>query len=117
MSNINGLLPDIVAGPPETVTLTVTAPLKHLCPFVSEEDEGAVTIKWSTCGNTIELHSLARYFRDFRLRIISHEDLTDEIRSDLEGLPGIYALSVATEWTTAGMDISCSTWPIPAARP
>jgi len=110
------ILPAAVPGPPEDVTLTATAPLRHLCPFVEEVDDGAVTIAWSTCGNTIELHSLAEYLKQFADWRISHEALTDQIKHDIDGVPGIYATSVSTAWKTAGMDVACSTSRTPAAR-
>lgn len=110
------MIPKVVPGPPESVTMTATAPLRHLCPFFEEVDDGTITITWSTCGNTIELHKLGEYLNQFSDNVISHEDLTDKIRFDLEALQGIYALTVSTTWQTAGMDVSCSTLRTPAAR-
>lgn len=103
-----------VPGPPEPVDMTVTAPLRHLCPFVNEVDDGTISIEWSTCGNTLELHELGKYLAQFAERRISHEDLTDLIRHDLEGVQGVYALKVTTHWTTAGMKVECSTSLTPA---
>lgn len=111
------MIPESVLGPTEPVTMTATAPLHHQCPFVHEADNGTVTITWSTCGKTIELHSLRQYLEAFRELEISHEELTDRIRYDLEGVQGIYALNVETTWETAGMGIKCSTSPTPAAAP
>lgn len=104
-----GLRP--VPAPPESVTMTVTAPLRHLCPFVEEVDNGQVTITWSTAGKTLELHALAGYLQGFAAMEVSHEALTDELRHDLEGVPGIYAVDVTTTWETAGMGVKCSTLP------
>lgn len=106
--------PVAVPGPPEPVTLTATAPLRHLCPFKDEVDEGTVTSGWSTCGSTLELHSLAAYLTSWAEQTISHEELTDAIRRDLESVPGIYAPTVETRWTTAGMGVTCSTSQTPA---
>lgn len=110
------ILPEAVNGPSEDVTLSVTAPLRHMCPFIDEVDDGTVTINWSTCGNTVELHSLAQYLAQFADWRISHEALTDQIKHDIDGVQGIFATTVATSWKTAGMDVTCSTSPIPAGQ-
>lgn len=104
----------IVPGPPESVTMTVTAPLRHQCPFVNETDEGSVTLTWTTSGNTLELHALRGYLDQFADWVISHEELTDKIRDDLGAVQGIYAVQVETRWSTAGMGVTCSTWETPA---
>jgi NADPH-dependent 7-cyano-7-deazaguanine reductase QueF len=111
------ILPAAVPGPPETINISATAELRHQCPFVLETDAGSVTINWSTCGNTIELHSLAEYLHQFATWEISHEDLTDQIKHDIDGVQGIFATSVSTTWETAGMDVACSTSPILVPRP
>jgi NADPH-dependent 7-cyano-7-deazaguanine reductase QueF len=108
---------EAVTGPPESVTMTATAPLRHLCPFKNERDVGDITVTWSTCGSTLELHALGEYLQQFAETEISHEDLTDKIRHDLEGMQGIYAVKVETTWKTAGMGVTCSTSRTPAARP
>ena len=109
------ILPAAVPGPPEDIAVTATAELLHQCPFVHEADVGTVTIRWSTCGNTIELHSLAEYLKQFATWEISHEALTEQIKHDIDGVQGIYATSVSTTWKTAGMDVTCSTSLTPAA--
>lgn len=98
-------------------TLTVTADATHRCPFVDEVDHGTVQISWRTCGQTIELHSLARYLADYADVEISHEEFTDCIRVDLEHVTGIEVLSVTSVWTTAGMGVTCSTSPTLADQP
>ena len=97
-------------------TVTVAAELKHLCPFVNEADNGRATITWATDGASIELHSLSEYLGGFTTQTISHEALTHLIEQELEGLEGIAEVTVTTHWVTAGMDITCSTSPTPAAR-
>jgi len=98
------------------VTLTTTADIQHMCPFVQEVDNGTVTITWETEGWTLELHSLRDYLNTFRDREISHEELTEEIRAELNSRHGINIKSVKTTWRTAGMEVRCSSWLIPAGR-
>lgn len=99
------------------VRMTVTSPIRHLCPFVNEVDEGAVTIGWDAEGWTFELHALRAYLNAFADREISHEELTGEIRAELSTHHGINAVTVETHWDTAGMDVNCSTSPTPAGLP
>lgn len=98
-------------------TLTATADIQHLCPFVNEVDNGTVTITWKAEGWTIELHSLRAYLNTFHDREISHEELTEEVRAELNSHHGISIETVNTTWRTAGMGIKCSTWQIPAVLP
>lgn len=98
------------------VEMEVTAPLRHLCPFVDEVDSGTVTIRWSTRGGTFELHALGQYLRDWAESTISHEEITDRIFHDLQALRAD-VIEVVTTWTTAGMEVRCSTSPTPAVLP
>lgn len=92
-----------------TVTMSATADIQHMCPFVHEVDNGTVVITWEAEGWTIELHSLRAYLNTFSDREISHEELTEEIRAELNGHHGITIESVNTTWRTAGMGINCGT--------
>lgn len=87
------------------VTVAVTAPIGHLCPFVDEVDEGTVTISWHAVGKTLEMHTLAACLSQWSACRISHEDLTDQIAASLAAIPGIDAVRVLTRWTTAGMTV------------
>lgn len=100
-----------------TVTMTTTADIQHMCPFVNEVDNGKVTIGWATEGWTFELHALRAYLNTFQEREVSHEDLTDEIRAELSGHHGINNVTVNTSWRTAGMEVQCSTSPILVGLP
>lgn len=102
---------------PELVTMEITSPARHLCPFVDEVDEGTVSIRWRTAGKTLELHSLRRYLDAYAETHISHEALTALIRAHLNDIDGINVLDVTTNWDTAGMEVACSTSQIPAGRP
>ena len=97
------------------VTMTVAGSLVHMCPVVDEVDLGTVEIIWRTNGETYELHSLAEYLRGWQDSRLSHEQITDRIRHDLSLAPQIELVSVETTWLTAGLEVSCSTSPIPAA--
>lgn len=97
------------------LTMTVTSPIVHLCPFRDEVDQGSITVTWLTLNGTIELHSLRAFFDSFARAEISHESLTDTIRRELNRIPSIKALDVVTNWTTAGMGVACSTSLTPAA--
>ena len=99
------------------LTMRATSPIVHLCPFKDEVDNGEITVTWVTLNGTIELHSLRDYFKTFAESQISHESLTDTIRRELQRIPSIRALDVVTTWTTAEMDVTCSTSQTPAARP
>lgn len=98
------------------VTMTVTAPVQHLCPFVDEVDDGTVTISWRVDGATFELHALAEYLRGYKDARLSHEDITDRIRHDLSAPPGVELLTVESTWTTAGVEVTCSTSPTPVGQ-
>lgn len=100
---------------PAPVDMQVTAPLRHLCPFVDEVDDGTVTVRWSTRGGTFELHALAGYFAGWADSTLSHEEITDRILTDLQALR-VEVLEVVTTWTTAGMEVRCSTSPTPAVQ-
>jgi NADPH-dependent 7-cyano-7-deazaguanine reductase QueF len=99
------------------VTVTVAGSLDHQCPHVDEADHGTIAISWRVNGQTYELHSLADYLRRFKDSRISHEQITDLIRHDLSTVDGIDLLSVETNWTTAGMEVQCSTSPTLVGRP
>lgn len=99
------------------VTMTVTAPLKHLCPFVDEIDDGTIEITWAVDGATFELHALADYLRGFKDSRLSHEEITDAIRHDLSCVPGVQLVSAVSTWTTAGMEVTCSTSPTLVGQP
>jgi len=88
------------------VTLTISGPLTHLCPFVEEVDNGTVQITWRTRGQTLELHALRAWLDTFQDQKISHEALTDAIRRRLTQLPGIGDVRVTTRWHTAGFVVA-----------
>lgn len=99
---------ETIPASPEPVAMSVDARLVHQCPVVAETDRGRVMVSWFTQGATLELHALAAYLDGFADVTISHEDLTDRIRHDLEGVAGIAGIRVATSWTTAGMAVVCT---------
>jgi len=106
----------ITVGAPHNVTLTATAPARHLCPYVNEKDEGTVTVTWLTQGRTFELHSLRRHLDQFMVEWggeeISHEEFTLKLKDTFAPVhagAGLQVLSVRTDWTTAGMPVVCST--------
>jgi NADPH-dependent 7-cyano-7-deazaguanine reductase QueF len=87
-------------------TVAVTAPLVHECPHVPETDAGEVTITWRTEELTVELHSLSAYLASWARESISHEEVTAQIRADLDAIDGLEVLSVVTRWRTAGMAVT-----------
>jgi NADPH-dependent 7-cyano-7-deazaguanine reductase QueF len=96
--------------------MQATAPARHLCPFVTEKDEGTVTVHWVTEGRTFELHSLRRHLDAFMAEWeaveVSHEEFTRKLRDSLlmnGHLHGLTITQVDTHWTTAGMPVVCST--------
>lgn len=100
-----------------SVTTTVTGPLRHLCPHVDEVDNGNVTITWRVDGCTLELHALVDYLRGWKDTRLSHEEITDRIGHDLSVVGGVELVSVVTTWRTAGMEVRCSTSPTPVDLP
>lgn len=96
------------------VVMVADAPLSHRCPHRDERDEGRVRITWRILGRTIELHALRGYLDAFSASRLSHEEITDAIRNDLSCLPEVELIAVETTWTTAGMEVRCSTSPTPA---
>jgi len=99
------------------VRVTAVAPLVHLCPHVEEVDYGKAHISWATAGQTIELHSLRAWLQSFSNVVVSHEQITDLIKDELEGLDGITDVRVQTSWITAGMEVGCSTSATPPGEP
>ena len=104
----------VTVGAPTGVTLSATAPARHLCPFVKEKDEGTVTVTWRTLGRTFELHSLRRHLDQFMDQWgeveVSHEEFTRHLQDTFDhGDSKLQVLSVRTEWNTAGMPVVCST--------
>jgi NADPH-dependent 7-cyano-7-deazaguanine reductase QueF len=97
--------------------MEVHAPLVHRCPFRDEVDAGGVAIRWEVDTRTFELHSLRAYLDTWRDVVISHEDLTETLRVQLSGHPGLTLLSITTAWDTAGMEVQCSTLPTLAGLP
>lgn len=87
------------------VTMHVTVPVTHLCPYADEVDRGVVEIRWTTAGATLELHALADYLAGYATDRISHEALTDSVQAALEALPGISDVHVLTRWETAGAEV------------
>lgn len=86
--------------------VTVSAPLVHLCPHVPETDVGTVELTWTCHELTVELHSLAAYLASWSDQVVSHEELTLQLRLDLEAIDGIEDVVVTTRWRTAGMVVS-----------
>lgn len=84
------------------VKVSFTGPLTHRCPYFDEVDRGTVTISWETAGATFELHKLTDWLEEFGDDELSHEDVTEAIRSVLAGFAGITNVDVITRWTTAG---------------
>jgi len=96
-----------VSGPIEPVRVEIVAPVRKRCPFRDEIDWGEVTITYETNATAIELHSLAAYLATFTDRPMSHEDFVVEVRLWLDR-PSV---EVSSRWTTAGMEVECSTSP------
>lgn len=85
--------------------VTITGRLVHECPFKDESDQGEVTITWLPDGHTLELHALREWLDGFARVKVSHEALTAAIEAELDDLPGITDVSVATTWQTAGFRV------------
>jgi len=88
------------------VVVTVTADVKHRCPFRDEADVGTTDITWRVNGQTVELHSLRGWLDQFIDSGISHESVTNCIAYAVASLDGIEDVTVATHWTTAGMAVT-----------
>lgn len=86
----------------DTVTVSVTMPAVHECPFRNETDEGTATLEWTTVrGQTVELHSLRTYLDSLDEWVVSHEDYTCHLWSTLVDA-GLSGVTVTTTWSTAG---------------
>lgn len=113
MSEPSGKTPPLTVPCDGNVTMTATAPLRHLCPHVDEIDNGHIAITWNIDGRTLELHALADYLRSWKDARLSHEEITDRIGHDISAVDGVELVSVVTTWHTAGMEVRCSTSPTP----
>jgi NADPH-dependent 7-cyano-7-deazaguanine reductase QueF len=98
---------NLLAVVPETapVRVTVGGYLAHDCPHVTEHDQGSVSIAWTCNGSTLELHSLREYLASFEGVPVSHEQITEQIRSDLAAIDGLADVTVSTSWNTAGLGV------------
>jgi NADPH-dependent 7-cyano-7-deazaguanine reductase QueF len=85
--------------------VTVKSVLIHRCPHVEEVDVGTVAISWRCTDVTLELHSLAAYLATWESQKISSEEITMQIRNDLEQLDGLDDVDVSTTWQTAGFSV------------
>ena len=97
--------PTVVETTAEAGTMTVTAPVRHLCPFKDEVDDGTVRITYSLAGRTLELHSLRAWLDTLADRTVSHEDLTRALSDTLTHEHHLADVRVVTEWETAGMHV------------
>jgi NADPH-dependent 7-cyano-7-deazaguanine reductase QueF len=88
------------------VTVTISGPIRHLCPHVDEVDNGVVEITWTTGGWTLELHSVRTWLGTYADRVISHEDLTEELRVTLAAIDVLTDVHVSTRWETAGLAVA-----------
>jgi NADPH-dependent 7-cyano-7-deazaguanine reductase QueF len=100
-------MPLVVPLVPETAaqSVTVRAPIRHLCPFKEEVDDGHITVVFRVCTSTFEMHALADYLGSFAAERISHESLTDRIYTELSQQHGPVVERVSTEWETAGAQV------------
>lgn len=79
------------------VQVTLTAPVRKLCPVKDEVDEGTVTLSYRTGRlGALELHDLAAYFAGFTGRHLSHEEFTFEVARAT-------GAEVSSSWETAGI--------------
>lgn len=79
----------------------------HLCPFVDEVDEGAVTVSWVTsCGETFELHALAAVVGSREKERVSHERWTADLADVLGAGAKVDGLTVTSVWSTAGAKVT-----------
>lgn len=99
------------------VRVTVNAPIRHLCPFKDEIDDGQLTLSWRTDHSTVELHSLRNFLGAFADAPISHEEVVSEIWGAMSRVGGIRSVSVHTTWRTAGLEVTCSTSPTRVGQP
>lgn len=97
------------------VTVTVTGDITHRCPFVDEVDRGAVEIRWTTAGRTVELHSLVTFLQSWADVEASHETVTDRIAAELDR-DGIRDVHVTTRWTTAAAAVEVFGRAVPRER-
>lgn len=98
-------LPEVVPCSAD-VLVTATGPLRHMCPFIAEIDEGQVTITWWCAGATFEIHSLAEYLAGWKDAEISHEQVVDRIYHDLATTsPLVVDVTVAARFVTAGLSV------------
>lgn len=102
---MNPAPPTTVPDKGEEVAVSATAQVRHWCPHKDEYDDGTVTAAWEVNGQTLELHSLAEYFRGWSDVTISHEAITAAIAEDLSKT-GLRGVTVKGMWRTAGMIVT-----------
>jgi NADPH-dependent 7-cyano-7-deazaguanine reductase QueF len=106
MSADPGLLKGIPAETAWGTRVSATGPLVHRCPVVPEVDAGEVTVSWTVGELTLELHALTAYLASWADQEVSHEEITEQIRADLdEGIDGIDDVTVETRWRTGGLAV------------
>jgi len=92
--------------PAADVTVVITSPITHRCPYADETDHGHIDLTWRCAGRTLELHSLRAWLDEWAVSVISHENLTDVILHILGTIEGIEDVTVTTRWATAGMNVT-----------
>jgi NADPH-dependent 7-cyano-7-deazaguanine reductase QueF len=105
MSDCPFKLIDVDQDMPDT-DICINGFITHLCPFADETDHGTITVTYRPWHHEIELHSFADYLDSFADTKISHEELTRQIRSELDEWVDPRRLTVRTEFKTAGLTIS-----------
>lgn len=83
--------------------VTVTGPVRHLCPYRDEVDRGHAELTFDVVeGDAPELHALSELLAGHAAEdTISHEDFSRHL------LHATGAARVVTRWTTAGLDVTC----------
>lgn len=91
---------------PVRMRVTVTGPIRKLCPYRDERDEGTATLTFDLpSGDAPELHQLAKQLDAIGDQKASHEDYTRALYATWQhaGLT-----HVETLWHTAGLEIRCA---------
>lgn len=84
------------------VRVTLTAPVRHRCPFRDEHDEGTLEVSYEQRGEVVELHALRRFLEELAAEAITHEAFTGRVA----GFPLPPGATVTTRWRTAGIDVT-----------
>lgn len=84
--------------PTNRLSINIGGRLTCLCPVNGRRDYATVEVSYHPTGAVVELGSLAAYLSTFATATISHEEVTEAIRDELQEITVADDITVRTTW-------------------